>query len=221
MKSSSRDRKATRIGNGREKREGKSVKSKSLDSPKRQRARQRARRRRVNAMRRAAKVVAAITVVAAIVGIIAVLGRGQSGKVDPQNFDLPRLNGEGRIRLEDFRGKPTVINFFASWCTSCREELPGFAKVSSETKGTINFVGVNTLETGDGMRMAKEFGIDWWPIASDVGGAQRSGLHDALGARGMPLTVFYDAEGRIVDKVNGVLPERALRQKLRDLYGIG
>lgn len=141
------------------------------------------------------------------------------GSTDAAAWDLPRLKGEGRVRLADFRGKPVVVNFFASWCTQCDLELPGFAKVSAELRGQAVFVGVNSLETGDGMPMAERHGITWWPLARDVGGADGSGLHDALGGRGMPISAFYDADGRLVDSVSGALSEKALRTRLRELYG--
>lgn len=147
-------------------------------------------------------------------------GGGGTTSTDPGAFELPRLNGHGDIRLASFHGKPTVVNFFASWCTACQGELPGFAKVSRELKGTINFIGVNSLETGDGMAMARQFGIDWWPIARDVNGQQASGLHDALGGQGMPISAFYDANGKLLYVAPGALPESTLRATLQQYYGV-
>ena len=121
----------------------------------------------------------------------------------------------------DFRGKPTVVNFFASWCTACDDELPGFARLSTALRGKVNFVGVDSLETGDRLFMPRRHHITWWPLARDVGGAQGSGLHDALGGgSAMPLTAFYDAQGRLVEVNRAALPEDALRAKLRALYDL-
>lgn len=133
---------------------------------------------------------------------------------------MPRLNGDGDVRLASFHGKPTVVNFFASWCTACQGELPGFATVSRELQGKVNFIGVNSLETGDGLAMARQFGVDWWPIARDVNGQQASGLHDALGGRGMPITAFYDANGKLLYVSPGALPETTLRATLQQYYGV-
>ena len=139
----------------------------------------------------------------------------------PQRFDLPAISGGGRVRLVDFRGKPTVVNFFASWCTACDDELPGFARLSTALRGKVNFVGVDSLETGDRLFMPRRHHITWWPLARDVGGAQGSGLHDALGGgSAMPLTAFYDAQGRLVEVNRAALPEDALRAKLRALYDL-
>lgn len=146
---------------------------------------------------------------------------GATTSTDPAAFDLPRLDGGGDVRLASFRGKPTVVNFFASWCTSCQFELPGFSKVSRELEGKVNFVGVNSLDTGDGMAMARQYGIEWWPLGKDVDGQQGSGLHDALGGQGMPITAFYDANGKLLFVSPGALPESDLRATLHQFYGVG
>ena len=168
---------------------------------------------------------------AVVVIVVVVTGRdgsnsGQGGagsdqlSTAPAGFVLPRLNGSGTVRLADFHGKPTVLNFFASWCTACKGELPGYARVSQQLKGTVNFVGINSTETGDGLAMARQFGIGWWPLARDVDGAAASGLHDNLGQQGMPISAFYDATGRLVYVAPGALTEDSLRALLRQHFGV-
>ena len=169
--------------------------------------------------------VAVAIVVAAVVGMF-LLRPGDSAhppttaasSTDPAHFDLPQLGGPGRVRLADFRGRPVVVNFFASWCTACRGELPGFRRVAQEMRGRVGFVGVNSQETGDGLAFARENGIGSWPLARDVEGTQDSGLHDALGARGLPITAFYDASGRLLTVHLGAFTEEALRAKLQEFY---
>lgn len=56
--------------------------------------------------------------------------------------------------------------------------------------------------------------------ARDVGGGNGSGLHRALGGRGMPITAFYDPGGRLVDVWNGVLVGGQLQERLHTLFGI-
>lgn len=157
----------------------------------------------------------------AAVGIVAATTNdgGTDGSTDPEAFDLPALQGDGRIRLADFAGTPVVVNFFASWCTACDAELPGFAEVAGELDGQVAFVGVNANETGDPMYMPERHGITAWPLAADTGGRNGSGLHQALGGRGMPITAFYDPDGNLLHVDLGALPEPALRQRLDDLYG--
>ena len=162
---------------------------------------------------------------AGIVVVVAVLSLsgsgGGAGVTDPTRFDLPALNGPGRVQLAAFRGKPVVVNFFASWCSACDFELPGFAKASRALRDKVTFVGVASLETGDRNFMPKRHGITWWPLAKDVGGAQGSGLHDALGGgSSMPLTAFYDANGKVLEVERAALPETTLVAKLKQFYGV-
>jgi cytochrome c biogenesis protein CcmG/thiol:disulfide interchange protein DsbE len=141
--------------------------------------------------------------------------------VDPARWELPRLNGPGLVRLADLRGRPVVVNFFASWCGPCRAELPVLSAMSTQLGDRVRFVGVDSEESGDGLAMARQFGVDRWPIAQDVGGRLNSGLHDALGAMGMPVTAFYDAQGRLLGVKLGTFLHDTLRDRLNQLYGLG
>lgn len=155
-------------------------------------------------------------------GVVAVSGEDEDGATDPAAFDLPALGGEGRVRLADFRGTPVVVNFFASWCTACDFELPGFTAASDALRGRVAFVGVNALETGDWREMVERHQLEQhgFVLARDTGGRQGSGLHAALGGRGMPITAFYDADGSLLEVAGGALPDDALLERLRQLYGV-
>lgn len=152
-----------------------------------------------------------------------VFGRA-TGVTDPLAWDLPALGPtakiQDRVTLADFRGTPTVANFFASWCTECDRELPGFARVSDELRGKVQFVGINSQETGNAMLMPNRHGVDWWPLASDIGGGNGRELSRALGARGMPLTVFYDENGEILHVQLGGISESQLRAFITRFYDI-
>ena len=69
--------------------------------------------------------------------------------------------------------------------------------------------------------MPERHDVTWWTLAQDVGGRNRSGLSEGLGARGMPLTAFYDEGGRLLHTQLGALSEVQLREAIRQLYGIG
>lgn len=172
-------------------------------------------------------VVATIVLAVAVAGIVLLLRPSgatppPATSTDAAAWVLPRLDGPGTVSLAQFRGRPVVVDFFASWCDQCRTELPYFATISSQLHGTVTFVGVDSLETGDGMAMARQFHIDSWPLARDVGGISESGLHDAIsGSQGMPVTAFYDASGKLVYHHVGGYTEADLRAELRRLYGVG
>lgn len=167
-------------------------------------------------------VAAAGVAIVAGLGVVAVGGQSEDGATDPSAFDLPALGGEARVRLADFRGTPVVVNFFASWCTSCDFELPAFTSAADALGDKVAFVGVNALETGDWRPMVERHQLEQhgFVLARDTGGRQGSGLHAALGGRGMPITAFYDADGTLLDVANGALPEDALLERLRELYGV-
>lgn len=189
----------------------------------RERARQRIQARRRKRALLSIVVGGVLVAVVVLVGL-AVLSAGDTGtgETDPEAWDLPGMGpNEGeRVTLAAFEGRPTVVNFFASWCTVCDRELPGFRRVSQDLRGRVNFVGVASLETGDPLLMPERHGVTFWPLARDVGGRNGSGLHDALGGRGMPVTAFYDAGGNLVHFAGGELTEQQLRDQIEALYGI-
>ncbi len=162
--------------------------------------------------------------VVVIVGVAFLAFRGGSAGASvttPAAFSLPALNGTGKVALKDFRGKPTVVNFFASWCSACDRELPGFKAEADALKGKVTFIGVDSLETGDKNLMPKRHQLvgSFAALAQDVAGANGSGLHDALGGgNSMPLTAFYDAKGTLLDVQRTALEPQVLHDKLAGLY---
>ena len=114
-----------------------------------------------------------------------------------------------------------MVDFFASWCTPCRSELPEFLTVSRHLGSRVAFVGVDSEENGDGPAFARQTGITTWPLARDTGGSQQSGLRDALASiPGMPVTAFYDASGALRDVRLGAMTGDALAAHLRELFGV-
>lgn len=143
-------------------------------------------------------------------------------RADKTAFDLPALTGTGHVRLADHVGRPVVVNFFASWCVYCNEELPGFVEVAKATKGQVDFIGVNTSETGDGAAMAKRFSLSeaGFSLAKDIGAAPASDLWASYGTQGLPVTAFYDKTGKQVDFSPGMLTQAQLEERLKTDFGI-
>lgn len=167
--------------------------------------------------------------IAVVVGLVVFVATrdtfdpGGTGVTDAAAFDLPALDddrgdpdGDGRIRLADFAGTPTVVNFFASWCVECEDELPYFRDAAEELRGQVDFVFVNANERSGGSGMASEFGLWDFPVARDIGGNNRNGLVVDLGGnRGMPLTAYYSAEGELLDVDRGAVSEARLIARLQ------
>ena len=77
---------------------------------------------------------------------------------DGEAWDLPQLDGDGRVTLADFRGKPTVAAFFAVWCTVCEDEMPQLLALSREIGDRVNFVGIDSQDNGRGLGRRREVG---------------------------------------------------------------
>lgn len=112
---------------------------------------------------------------------------------------LPKMNGT-KVRLSDLRGHPVIVNFWASWCVSCREEalhMEAFWKRYRE-KGVI-VLGVAIQDTPETAReFAKTHGKTY-PIALDTSGKTSIDY----GVYGVPESFFIDEKGIIVHKEAG------------------
>ena len=179
--------------------------------------------RRVRRLR-AAVIGLAVMILVAVAVLAFRGGSPTAGAVtNPAAFSLPALNGNGQVRLADYRGKPVVVNFFASWCTECQAELPGFRQEAIALKGKVVFIGVDSLETGDKNFLPDRFHLaDAFAALARDTGPDGNGLHAALGGGNtMPLTAFYGADGRLLDVERGALvPVSALKIKIAQLFGI-
>ena len=168
--------------------------------------------------RRLLTVAVVVAAVALLVGLAAVAFRpGKAGGTATATaFDLPALSGPGRVRLADYRGKPVVVTLFASWCTACTTELPGFARTAAATRGRAEFIGVDSQETGNGAAFANRFGLaqSGMVLARDIGRSSTGGLYTAYDARGLPVTVIYGRDGTIKWKALEAVPEAVLAQEL-------
>jgi thiol-disulfide isomerase/thioredoxin len=170
-------------------------------------------------------------IVAVVAGFVLASGSDDGGRtggpdvIDNARWDLPTIDGTGRVRLADFKGTPVVVNFFASWCEPCKAELPEFVEASRRLEGKVEFVAVNSKEitASAGIALARSQGLAEAGIAlaRDVGGQGGSGLHDSYEVRNaMPITAFYDAAGRLRDVHPGQLNREKLSARLQELFGV-
>lgn len=109
------------------------------------------------------------------------------------------LNGPSR-KLSEFRGKPLIINVWASWCGPCRQEMGSLERLARHSEAK-NFALIG-ISTDDYPQAAKGFLLKTHASINhfiDV----RLNMEDMLGASRLPLTVLIDAQGRVVEKVYG------------------
>lgn len=159
----------------------------------------------------------------ALIGLLVVLWPEPAvGNTTATGWDLPQLDGDGRVALADSRGTPTVAAFFASWCEVCEHEIPDYLAVSQQVGDQVHFVGIDTQDNGSGLGDAERWGIAGvWPLARDIGGTNGSGLSTGtFGARGSPMTVFYDQAGNVVHVQQGGLSAQQLLDALDQLFGV-
>jgi thiol-disulfide isomerase/thioredoxin len=119
--------------------------------------------------------------------------------------------------LGQFQGEVVVVNFWATWCAPCREEMPGFVKLQERWKGRgVQFVGLANDDPAKVVRFGTELQVNY-PLWT--GGAEVMDLSRRLGNRVgvLPHTVILDREGRVVDSRVGVYREGPLVERLAAL----
>lgn len=109
------------------------------------------------------------------------------------DFTLELFDGS-TLRMSDIKGKPIVLNFFASWCIPCGEEAPTFEVGYQEYKEKgVQFVGIASQDThSKAQEFVQKHGLTF-PSGLDATGA----IREAYGVFGMPTTFFIDKEGYI------------------------
>jgi cytochrome c biogenesis protein CcmG/thiol:disulfide interchange protein DsbE len=128
---------------------------------------------------------------------------GDSAIPAKERRTAPELEGEvlvpPPIRLSQLRGKPVVVNFWASWCVPCRKEAPRLSRFANEMRPRAHLIGVNFQDTKpDALAFVHEF--RWrFPNVRDPNGelARRYRLI------GLPTTYIIDREGRVARALTG------------------
>lgn len=112
------------------------------------------------------------------------------------------------------RGKPLVVNFWASWCLPCREEMPLLEASWREHRGEVLFVGVNTQErsTSGAQALMDEFGLSY-PNGRD----ESNRINIDFGLFGLPETFFIRADGTLQYRHSGAVPQQIMDEQIRTL----
>lgn len=138
--------------------------------------------------------------------------------IKPETTEITLIDAEGNeVRISDRLGKPTIVNFWASWCPYCIEEMPYFQTVYDEKGEDVNFMMVNVT---DGSRETVEIGTEFiktkgftFPIYFDTK-LEASTFYNIYA---LPTTVFLDKDGQEVGRVSGKMSEEDLRLQIEKL----
>jgi cytochrome c biogenesis protein CcmG, thiol:disulfide interchange protein DsbE len=182
--------------------------------------------------------IATLLALVAALGVATLVDRGESSgaedrdsaqvdlKPAPAATDLPASTADVRLaaldgapdrRLGELIGtRPLVVNFFASWCAPCLDEMPGFEAVHQDLGDQVGFVGMAYRDSAeDALATVARTGVTY-PTFADAGDAAMT----YFGGIEMPTTVFIDAAGNVVDVQPGALSEDELRAAIADKLGV-
>lgn len=130
------------------------------------------------------------------------------------DFTLPVLSTHltTKIHLAALKGKPVMLNFWASWCDPCKQEAPLLAATWKRVQSQgIVFLGIDFEDTqSDGLSFLHTYGITYQNVVDTSGS---TGID--YGVTGVPETVFINRHGVIVSKVIGQLNEQTLMSNLQ------
>lgn len=129
------------------------------------------------------------------------------------NFTLERLVGDGSLSLGSLRGKAVVVNFWASDCAPCKQEMPRLVSFANtwSSRGVV-VLGIDVLEyrKGPAQAFTRRYGATY-PMVFDPTGSTVG----PWGVAATPQTFFVDRHGRIVDHVLGPVTEQSLETGVR------
>jgi len=163
-----------------------------------------------------AKTVGQVVALAAVAGLLALLvwklafgnGSGAAGALAKGKhpvapaFTLSRLDtADGKLSLASLKGKPVVVNFWASWCIPCKGEAPALQKAYEKYRAQgLTVLGIDAQDfRQDARHFAKRFGVTY-PVVYDGSGSTLG----KWGVTGFPETFFVDRSGRLVgERIQG------------------
>lgn len=125
------------------------------------------------------------------------------------DFTLLDLDGN-EISLSDYKGKPVLINFWATWCQFCDLEMPDLQKFSDEYGDEITVLGVNVMETNKKVsKYIEEGGYNFKILLDEKGDVSREYLAAAL-----PASYFVDSKGTLIGMVPGLMTYDQMKEAL-------
>ena len=135
------------------------------------------------------------------------------------DFSLAMLRPKGeqsQLSLSNFKGKPVVLNFWASWCDPCKEEMPllenTWQQMQAQGKNVV-FLGIDFQDSnGDATSFLQQYSITY-PIVLDANGS----VANNYGIASLPVTIFINRNGTVTSRVARQLTRQALSSNLQQI----
>lgn len=127
------------------------------------------------------------------------------------DFALKTLHNE-QIRLSDLRGKPVIVNFWATWCPPCQREMPDLEKFYTDYQSHVEFLSVHLTSQDSREKVApfmEQYGITF-PVVLDAKGK----ILKLYNIQTIPTTYILDKNGIIRKKVLGPLTYKQLQETI-------
>ena len=117
------------------------------------------------------------------------------------------------VQLSDFKGKVIILNFFASWCPPCRQEIPDFIELQTQYAGQgFVMIGVSLTPADNVKPFAEKMGINYTVLIGDDKAQAAYGL-----IRSIPTTFLIDKEFNIAQKYIGYRPREVFESGIKEL----
>src|SRR5712671_3591998 len=140
-----------------------------------------------------------------------------AGKAAPLDFTLKDMNGVD-VKLASFKGKPIVVNFWATWCGPCRAEIPSLVELNTQYGSEGKDVVILGISVDDPIEKLKPYATQMKMNYPVLVGNGREDVQDAFGPLwGIPVTVFIGRDGNIAKKHSGIASKEQFEQEIKAL----
>ncbi len=175
------------------------------------------------AINKKALIITSVSVILVIFTVLAavLIYNSLNKKTEYQAADFTVLDKHGKeVKLSDFQGKPVVLNFWATWCGYCTQEMPAFEQMYKKYDGKVEFLMVNLTSSSDEtLAKAEQFIRDsgyTFPAYYDNAVAGGS-VSDSYNTNQIPLTYFFDENGNTIRKHLGAITVEELEKQIKYL----